>query len=146
MRHFFPLGAVAGLAGRVAESARPLPLIAPTRLPERDAPSTAGAGPRAVALPPVTPTAQEELLLAVGPGTDDQPQRIHALPRRGRGGWTSTLRCAKKGAANVALPRVMSRQRARSGEDSGPSPLSAVAGNGLPQFTTLSNQLAASRS
>src|SRR5437879_4832425 len=42
-------------------------------------------------------------------------------------------RCAKKGAANCALPGVGFRQRVRGG-DSGPSPLSAVGGTGLPQL------------
>jgi len=65
----------------------------------------AGAGPRAVPLPAVTDPAQEEQLLAIRSGTDNQPQRVHALPRSGRGGWTITPRCAKKGAATRALPR-----------------------------------------
>ena len=36
--------------------------------------------------------------------SDDQPQRVHALPRSGRGGWTSTLRRAKKGSGDSRAP------------------------------------------
>jgi hypothetical protein len=60
---------------------------------------------RAVAVSVVTDPAQEEELLAVRSDADDQPQRIHALPRSGRGGWTTPSGCAKKGAASRALPR-----------------------------------------
>src|SRR5574341_2046883 len=121
MRHYLTAGAVASLAGRVPKPTGATLLIAPAGVLERDAPGAAGACPRAVPLPPITPTAQEEELLAVRPDTEDQPQRIHALPRSGRGGWTSTLRCAKKGAATVALPRVMPPEGPGC-RDSGPSP------------------------
>jgi hypothetical protein len=60
-------------------------------------------------------------LLAVRPAADDQPQRVHALPRSGRGGWTSTIRYGKKGAATVALSRVISPE-GPGWSDSGPSP------------------------
>ena len=106
MRHFLA-GAVASLAGRMPKPAGAAVLIAPAGVLERDAPGAAGAVPRAVPLPPITPTAQEEELLAVRSDADDQPQRIHALPRSGRGGWTTTRRCAKKGAASRALPCVI---------------------------------------
>src|SRR2546428_12872045 len=65
----------------------------------------ARAGPRAVALSAVADPAQEEELLAGDSSADDQPQRVHALPRSGRGGWTTTTGCAKKRAATRALPR-----------------------------------------
>src|SRR5207249_11580663 len=113
-----------------AGAAPPVPSARPL---ERDPPRVARAGARAVAVSAVADPAQEEELLAVRSDTDDQPQRIHALPRSGRGGWTSPRGCAKKGAANRALPGVGFRQRVRGG-DSGPAPLSAVGGNGLPQL------------
>ena len=106
MRHFLAVGPVAGLAGRVPKPAGAALLIPTPGPPQCDPARVARARPRAVALPAVAAAAQEEELLAIRPNTDDQPQRIHALPRSGRGGWTSTLRCAKKGAATRALPRV----------------------------------------
>ena len=121
MRHFLTAGAVASLAGGVPKPAGATVLIAPAGTPDGDAPGAPGAFPRAVALPPITPAAQEEELPAVRSDADDQPQRVHALPRSGRGGWTSTLRCAKKGAAIVALPRVMPPEGPGC-RDSGPSP------------------------
>jgi hypothetical protein len=105
VRHFLPAGPVAGLAGRVPKSAGATVLIQTAGPLECDPARVTRAGPRTVALPAVADAAQEEELLAVRPDTDDQPQRIHALPRSGRGGWTSTRRCAKKGAATRALPR-----------------------------------------
>ena len=105
-RHFLAVGPVAGLAGRVPKPAGAALLIPTPGPPQCDPARVARARPRAVALPAVAAAAQEEELLAIRPHTDDQPQRIHALPRSGRGGWTSTLRCAKKGAATRALPRV----------------------------------------
>jgi hypothetical protein len=71
MRHVLAAGAVAGLAGRVPKPAGPALLIAPAGVLERDVPGAASAGARAVPLPPITPTAQEEQLLAVQPDTDD---------------------------------------------------------------------------
>jgi len=117
-------------------------LIALARPLQRDPPRVARAGVRAVALAAVADATQEEELPAVRSDADDQPQRIHRLPRSGRGGWTSTPRCAKKGAANVALPRVISPE-GPGWSDSGPSPLSAVGGTGLPQPLPQGNQLAA---
>ena len=105
-RHFLAVGPVAGLAGRVPKPAGAALLIPTPGPPQRDPARVARARPRAVALPAVAAAAQEEELLAIRPNTDDQSQRIHALPRSGRGSWTSTLRCAKKGAATRALPRV----------------------------------------
>jgi hypothetical protein len=102
-------------------------LIAPAGVLERPPADVDGAGPATVPLPAVAPAAQEEQLLAAPPGADDQPQRIHALPRSGRGGWTSTERCAKKGAAWYALPRVISPEGPGC-PDSGPHPSAPSAG------------------
>jgi hypothetical protein len=63
----------------------------------------ARAGSRAVALSAVADPAPEEELLTGYSGADDQPQRIHASRRSGRGGWTTTTGYAKKGAATRAL-------------------------------------------
>jgi hypothetical protein len=133
MRHVFTASPIPGLAGRVAEAAGTALLIQPPGSLQRDPTRVACAGARAVALPPVTHPAQEELLLAVRSAADDHPQRIHALPRSGRGGWTTTKRCAKKGAATRALPSCVPPEGPGFG-DSGPSPLSVVGGNDLPQL------------
>ena len=104
MRHFFTPGAIAGLAGGVMEPSRTAALIATAGVVERRAPSVRGARGRAVPLPAVALPTQVEELATVGSGAEDQSQRIHALPRSGRGGWTTKARYAKKGAANRALP------------------------------------------
>jgi hypothetical protein len=106
MRHFLSAGAVARLAGRVVKPAPAALLIAAAGVVERAAPRVVRAGRRAVPLPAVAPTTEEELVPTVESAADNQPQRIHALPRSGRGGWTTTVQRAKKGAANRALPRV----------------------------------------
>jgi hypothetical protein len=105
MRHFFAAGPVPGLAGGVVEPAGAALLIQAAGAPQGDLPCVDGARARAVALAAITEAAQEEELLAVRAEADDQPQRIHALPRSGRGGWTTLTRCARKGAATRALPR-----------------------------------------
>jgi class 3 adenylate cyclase len=43
---------------------------------------------------------------AVRSDTDDEPQRIHAPPRSGRGGWTRMSPCAKKGSGDSRAPKV----------------------------------------
>ena len=142
MRHYLALSApraVSRLTGSMAKPAGPALLIAPAGPLQRDPPRVARAGVRAVALSAVAEAAQEEELPAVRSNADDQPQRVHMLPRSGRGGWTTTGRCAKKGAAKVALPRVISPE-GPGWSDSGPSPLSAVGGNDLPQLTVLHNR------
>ena len=89
----------------MVESARAALLIALAGVLERALPRVARAGPRAVPLPAVAHLAEEELVPTVESAADDHSQRIHALPRSGRGGWTVTACYAKKGAANRALPR-----------------------------------------
>jgi hypothetical protein len=106
MRHFFAASAVPGLAGCVVEPAGAALLIAPAGVLERGAPGVLSTRARAVPLPAVAHPAQIAELATLRSSADDQPQRIHALPRSGRGGWTTTRWCAKKGAANRALPRV----------------------------------------
>jgi hypothetical protein len=139
MRHFFPVSAVPGLAGGVVEPAGTAVLIEPAGPLQRDPTRMTRAGARAVAMSAVADPAQEEQLLAIRSDADHQPQRIHTLPRSGRGGggWTTTRPCAKKGAADCALPRCVPPEGPRC-RDSGPSPLSAVGGNGLPQLTVRS--------
>jgi len=137
MRHFLAASAVPGLAGRVVEPAGTALLIEAAGPLQRDPTRMIRADARAVAVSAVADPAQEEELLAVRSDVNDQPQRIHALPRSGRGGWTTTRRCAKKGAADRALPRCVPPEGPGC-RDSGPSPLSAVGGNGLPQLTVLS--------
>jgi hypothetical protein len=107
MRHFFLLGTVAGLPGRVVQPARAALLIAAARGLEGPVPHLGRAGAGAVPLPAVTAAAQVKEPATVGSGADDQSQRIHTLPRSGRGGWTATGDYAKKGAATRALPGVM---------------------------------------
>ncbi len=145
MRHFRAAGAVPRLASGMVKPAGAAVLIAPAGLLQRDPPRVARASPRAVALAAVAAPAQEEELLAVGSDADDQPQRVHTLPRSGRGGWTTSSRCANKGAANRSLPGVMP-PGGPGWLDSGPPPLNAVGGNGLPQSLPQGNRLAASRS
>src|SRR3989442_14341565 len=103
--HFLVPGAVLGLAGRMAKPAGPALLIETPSTLERDPACVARAGARAVAVPTGTDPAQEEQLLAVRSDASDQPQRVHALPPSGPGGWTTTTGCAKKRAATRALPR-----------------------------------------
>src|SRR6266478_2201690 len=57
--HFLAAGAVPGLAGRMPKPAGAALLIEAAGVLERDPPGVAGTRPRAVPLPPVTPTAQE---------------------------------------------------------------------------------------
>ena len=139
MRHDFALsatGPIPGLAGRMPTppGATPALLIAAASALERDPTGVSGAGPRAVPLATVTHPAQEEELPTVRSAADDQAQRIHALPRSGREGWTTTGRYAKKGAANRALPGV-GPPEGPGWSDSGPSPCSVFGGYGLPQLT-----------
>jgi hypothetical protein len=128
MRHFLVASAVPGLASRVVKPARTALLIETAGPLQRDPPRVACADARAVAVSAVADPAQEEELLAVRADADDQPQRIHALPRSGRGGWTTTRRCAKKGAANRALPSVGFRQRVRGVATPDPHPSASSAG------------------
>jgi hypothetical protein len=110
MRHDFALSApraVPRLTGGMAKPAGAALLIATAGPLQRDPTRMARAGARAVAVSAVADPAQEEELLAVRSDADDQPQRVHALPRSGRGGWTTMKRCAKKGAASRALPCVI---------------------------------------
>ena len=89
MRHYFALralGAIPGLAGGMQQPAGAPLLIALARPLQRDPPRVARAGVRAVALAAVADATQEEELPAVRSDADDQPQRIHRLPRSGRGG------------------------------------------------------------
>ena len=104
MRHFLAARAVPGLAGGVVEPAGAALLIASAGVVKRGATGVRRTGPRAVPLTAVTPPAQIEERATVRSGTEDQPQRIHTLPRSGRGGWTTTDWYAKTGAANRALP------------------------------------------
>ncbi len=148
MRHYFTLtapGAVPGLAGGMVKAAGAAVLITPAGPLQRDPPRVVRAGVRAVALAAVADPAQEKELLTVGSHADDQPQRVHTLPRSGRGGWTTSSRYANKGAANRALPGVMP-PGGPGWLDSGPPPLSAVGGTGLPQSRPQGNRLTASRS
>jgi hypothetical protein len=133
MRHFLAAGAVPSLAGRMVEPAGTALLVEPAGPLQRDPTRVARAGARAVAVPAVAEPAQKEELLAVRSDADDQPQRIHAPPRSGRGGWTTSTRYAKKEAADRALPRCVPPEGPGC-RDSGPSPLSVVGGNDLPQL------------
>ena len=147
MRHFLASAAIPGLAGRVVKVTRAAPLIAPAGLAQGPLPRVGRTRRRAVPLAPVTPPAQEELLTTVQSATDHQPQRIHAPPRSGRGGWTITGGRAKKGAASRALPSC-DPPEGPGWSDSEPSPLSAVGGTALPQFlssTQLTRRASAGR-
>ena len=128
MRHFLAASAVPGLAGGMPKSAGTALLIAAAGALERDPPRVPRTGARAVSVAAVADPAQEEKLPTVRSDADDQSQRIHALPRSGRGGWTTTRRCAKKGAANRALPSVGFSQRVRGGQTPDPHPSAPSAG------------------
>jgi hypothetical protein len=104
MRHYLSARTIPGLAGGVVEATGPAPLIAMAGTVERGAAGVLRTGARAVPLSAVTHPAQIEELATLRSSADDQPQRIHTLPRSGRRGWTTMGRCAKKGAASRALP------------------------------------------
>jgi len=106
MRHYFSARAIAGLAGGVAEATWTAVLIAPTGVVERGATSVLSTRAGTVPLAAVAHAAQIEERTTVESGAENQSQRIHTLPRSGRGGWTTTAWCAKKGAANRALPEM----------------------------------------
>ena len=109
MRHYLALSApraVSRLTGGMAKPAGPALLVPSARPLERDPARVARAGARAVAVSAVADPAQEEELLAVRSDADDQPQRIHALPRSGRGGWTTTVQRAKKWSGESRAPTV----------------------------------------
>jgi hypothetical protein len=77
MRHFLarvPTAAIAGLPGGVVAAPAAALLIASTRGPQRGVPRLTGTDPRAVALAPITPAAQEEDLTAVCAVADDEPE------------------------------------------------------------------------
>jgi hypothetical protein len=68
------------------------------------------------------------LASTVEPTADDQSQRIHAPPRSGRGGWTTTVRRAKKRAASRALPRCDSARGYGVAKTPDPHPSAPSAG------------------
>jgi hypothetical protein len=70
MRHF--LLAVFLLASGVRESAVTAGLVLPARLPQRLSPRRPTAADRAVPIPVIAPSAQEENLPAILPATDNE--------------------------------------------------------------------------
>ena len=109
MRHYLALSApraVSRLTGGMAKPAGPALLIAPAGALQRDPPRVVGAGARAVAVSAVADPAQEEELLAVRSDADDQPQRVHALPRSGRGGLDNHHRLCEEGSGDSHAPKV----------------------------------------
>ena len=109
MRHYFALGtafAIPGLAGGVTQSTGAAALIPLARGPQRRPSRAGGTGAGTVPLPAIANAAEEEQLLTGRSGTDDQPERVHAPPRSGRGGWTMSGSCARKEAASRALPTL----------------------------------------
>jgi hypothetical protein len=77
MRHFLarvPTATITGLPEGVVSAPASALLIAPARGPLRGVPRLAGTGPRAVAIAPITPAAQEEHLTAVCAVADDEPK------------------------------------------------------------------------
>jgi hypothetical protein len=128
MRHILAAGTVARLAGGVAKPAPAALLRAEAGVVERASPRLARADRRAVPLPAVAPRTEEDLAPTVEPTADDQPQRIHALPRSGRGGWTMTVRRAKKEAASRALPRCDAARGSGVAKTPDPHPSASSAG------------------
>jgi hypothetical protein len=128
MRHFLSTRAIARLTGGMAKPTPAALLIEAAGVPERPSPRGARAGGRAVPLCAVAHPAEEELASTVEPTADDQPQRIHAPPRSGRGGWTTTVRRAKKGAASRALPRCDSARGSGVAKTPDPHPSAPSAG------------------
>ena len=86
MRHYLALVPIATLAGGMVQAAPPAVLVAAPGGPERGAAGVLGTAPGAVAIAAVTAAAKEEDLAAFGPYADDEPERIHAPLRTGRGG------------------------------------------------------------
>ena len=108
MRHFFAAApAVPGLAGGVVEPAGTALLIAAAGPAQRDAP---GARRRTRASSSDAPRSQtrhrKKSCWQSRSAADDEPQRIHALPRSGRGGWTSTATVCEEGSGESRAPKV----------------------------------------
>jgi hypothetical protein len=74
MRHFLAVGA---LASRVREATVAAGLIAPPRFEQRLSAGPGAAAERAVSIPAVAGTAEEEHLPALGPVTDNETKRVH---------------------------------------------------------------------
>ena len=137
MRHVLagrPPAAVAGLPGGVLPAPAPAVLVAAPRGAHGGVPRPMGARPRAVAIPAITAAAQEEHLPAVCAVADDEPERVHAPPRAGRGGGQSSPDMGRQGRAESRAPAGFG-PRARRGQDSGPSPTSALGRTALPQVS-----------
>jgi hypothetical protein len=135
MRHFLaraPTAAIAGLPGGVVAAAASALLIAPARGPQRGVPRLTGTGPRAVAIAPVTPAAQEEDLTAVCAVADDEPERVHAPHGPGAGGGQSRPDMGRQGRAESTRPARFG-PRARGGKTPGPHPPAPSARTALPQ-------------
>ena len=73
---------------------------------------------------------QRVLMLA----TLDEPERVHAPPRAGRGRGQSSPDMGRQGRAESRAPAGFG-SRARGGQDSGPSPTSALGRTSLPQVS-----------
>lgn len=122
MRHFLGAGVAAGPIPRlprgVPKPPRATVLIAAAGLPQRRAAGLLGARARAVPIPTVTVTAEEEHLAAILAPTDDKPKGIHAPPRAAQRGGQSRGGMRKRTPLNRA-PVI--RPEGPGCPDSGPS-------------------------
>ena len=107
MRHVLRVAAaVPGLPGRVVEAAGARPLVPLPGPVQRLAPGGARPRARAVAIAAIAAATQEEELPAVGSPADNKPQRIHALPRSGRGGLDKVALLCDEGSGESRAPKV----------------------------------------
>ena len=124
MRHFLagrPPAAIVRLPGGVVSAPAAALLVAPARGPQGGVPRLAGTGPRAIAIAPITPAAQEEHLTAVCAIADDEPERVHAPHGPDVGGGQSRPDMGRQGRAESTRPARFG-PRARGGKTPGPHP------------------------
>jgi hypothetical protein len=136
MRHFFAPSPIVGLAGRMVDPPPPAPLIPPAGGLEGRAPRAMGAGPRAVAIAPITHAAEEEELVTVRAGAEHQTERVHGSLRATRKGVDTREDLCELRAAGRAGSRPRGLARGPGGiEPPGPHPLGALVGYRLPHFS-----------
>jgi hypothetical protein len=131
MRHVLAPGLarpVAGLAGGVTKPAAAAVLIPAAGVLQGPPAGGGGAGARAVPLPAVAASAQVEELATVRSGAEAQSQRIHALPRSGRGGLDNPETVCEEGSGESRAPNVWDLPEGPGCPDSGPSPSAPSAG------------------
>src|SRR4029077_3140982 len=133
-RHFLtgrPSAAIVRLPGGVVLAPAAALLVAPACAPPGAVPRLAATGPRAVAIAPITPAAQEEDLPAVCAVADDEPERVHAPHEPDAGDGQSRPNMGRQGRAESTRPARFV-PRARGGKTPGPHPPAPSARTALP--------------